>query len=374
MTPLLMNILRNDSTLNHTLDLHWVSPEERDAIRSDWLSIWNQVPYDDAFHAQCRERLLRCVPLAQGVKRRRRLQPTESQLVLVQDPAEPEDVFASLSHALPSMLWIPCGATPKDVLRALAPYLVEEIPALTDLPCSLRVVKTEITSLEVVENAVEALELWLDDTVWANSFNDDPWRSQQGQLNMLDQARMLRWVREDSPNRFESLSWRSLWSRSVLRVEKHPLGMWVFDLRYAPAQESKAMDFVNELMKTRFPRDLPIDLAASILRGSTLTDAYVQDLRARGEGVMEQAAITCAIEPAEMTSFETLRRLVQENRGDEVVLGDLARVASAYRHDAVLFEIMALTEGMPLGDELRQFLAPPRTPPEGSQEGQEVMA
>jgi hypothetical protein len=294
--------------------------------------------------------------------------------VLVQDPAEPEEVFASLSHALPSMLWIPCGSAPKDVLRALGPYLVDEDPALMDLPCSLRVVKTDISSLEVVENAVEALELWLDDTVWANSFDDDPWRSREGQLNMLEQARMLRWVREDSPTRFESLSWRSLWSRSVLRVEKHPLGMWVFDLRYAPAQENKAMDFLNELMKSRLPRDLPIDLAASILRGSMLTDAYVQDLRARGERVMEQAAITCALEPAEMTSFETLRRLVQENRGNEEVLRDLAQVASAYRHDAVLFEIMALTEGMPLGDELGQFLAPPRTPPDGSQEGQEVTA
>lgn len=56
--------LRNDADLNSSLELTWLDPNARDALREQWLGVWNQVPYEEGFHAECRQRLARCVPLA----------------------------------------------------------------------------------------------------------------------------------------------------------------------------------------------------------------------------------------------------------------------------------------------------------------------
>ena len=356
--------LRNDADLNSSLELAWLDPDARAALREDWLGVWNQVPYEDGFHADCRQRLARCVPLAQGPVRERRLRPTQSRLVLVHDPEEPDIVFGNLSHAMPSMLWV--RAEPGAVLDALRPYLIDPAPAVVDLPRVARTVKIlDIDDRAVVANSIDNLELWMDDATWASAHNDDPWRYASRPMGMLDQARWLRETSEEHPDRFPSLSWRTLWSKGVMRLEQHPMGMWVFELRYAPASDGKVIDAVNELLGSRLPRDLPVDLAASLLRGGCLGEDFVEELRARGERPLDQAALTCGLGPAEMSSHETLLRLAREHRTDEDMLGSLADLAARYRHDAVLFEIAALSEGTALGDDLMQFLAPSQPATDG---------
>lgn len=351
--------LRNDAQLNRDLDLAWLDPHEQDALRDDWLAVWNQVPYGEHFHAQCRERLGRCVPLAQGLKRERRLSHTSSQLVLTFDPDDPDTVFGNLSHAMPSMLWVRAQPTVDGIRAALAPYLVAQAPSVVELPRTLRLVKSlDIEDRAVIERSIENLELWMDDATWASAFEEDPWLGAPERLNMLDMAAWTRDVAQEHPDRFPSLSWRSLWSKGVLRIERHPFGMWAFELRYAPAKDRTTIDLVNELLSSRLPDDLPVDLAASLLRGGCLGMEYVRDLEVRNELPVDRAGLSCALAPGEMTAFAALEKLMHEHHDDAELLGLLGDLASRYRHDELLFEMAVLTRGTKLGQDLLTFLSP----------------
>jgi hypothetical protein len=243
-------------------------------------------------------------------------------------------------------------------LEKLQAYLVEETPSLHSLPCVYRIGKIGITSIESVEHTIENLEYWMDDVTWGNQFDDDPWLNYTGKLSMLDQARIMRMVRQEDDRRYPSLSWRTLWSRSVLTVEKHPYGLWVFALRYAPANNVEVFDEVDKLMGRRLPRDLPVDLVGSLLRGSIFDYEHIKDLAQKEDALFDRVVLTCAIDPAEMTSFEFLRQMIYENSDNDQALSTLSNVALSYYHDSLLFDIMELTNDPNLVEQIKTELRP----------------
>jgi hypothetical protein len=351
--------LREDAGLSTELGLRWLDEDEQEATRELWRSTWNQVPYGEEFHARGAERIETSIPLAEGPVRHRRLSKAASRLVLVADPAEPDVAWLNLSHALPPDAWAVAGATPGEVRRAVSYYTPEDSPWLSALERVERLVKPiEVESLDVIKRGIEGLELWMDDATWGSAFVDDPWRDVDPDAGMMSLTVHLRSVGEQARGRRTSVGYRTLWSRSVLTIEEHPFGLYVFELRYRPAADRRAVEkLAGSEPGARLPPDLPVDLAASLLRGGSFTRESIGMNEERSWGPFELATL-CALDPGEASTVAKLREAVDRWAGDEQMRG-LVEVLHAYDHQSLLFECAAATQDDEVRGQLARLLAPP---------------
>lgn len=343
------------------LELTWLEPAEQRSLREQWLAIWDQVPYGEEFHAKCKARIERSIPLAVGPRRYRRLSMTENSLVLLHDPQRPEIPWVSLSIALPSALWIPGATTPDALLERLAPYLGTQRPSITALPRTLRVFKPmNVEDRSVVVRAMDALELWMDDATWENGHDDDPWIDVEPNPGMLRLQVLRDQAQQESPGRFPSTGFRSLWSHSILLIEQVPFGGWIFELHYTPVDDPQLLEDLEADLGIELPaRDLPVDLAASLLREASMRPDLVDELC---ETEAEAALAKVSIEPAEPTSFALLEGWLERSAGDEGMLAQLAELVSGHRFDALLFELaLRCPADSPLRADLESFLRPEAT-------------
>lgn len=353
-------VIRADEELVRELQLEWLEQGEGEALRSFWLETWNQVPYDEVYHSRCRERLLRSIPVARGITRSRFLSGNRIQMCLVLDPEEPEVPWISLASAIPPLFWARGGANPADLRKALEPYLVEHPLKRISLPRVVRLASPlEMNDPLVIRDSVEKLELWMDDRLWHSSFDDDPWVGIDGNMSMIDQTQILREVTQEHPGRFPSMSFRTLWSRAILTIEQHPKGVWVFELRYVPAGNAGTIERNNELTRQRLPHDLPVDLAASLLRAPCYSLNQIEELRDAGEHPIALLALKAAIEPSELAIDREMRAVAKTLEDDEGALGDLIDLAYAYQHDRFVFELTMNSKGA-LKEDLEALLCRPQ--------------
>jgi hypothetical protein len=356
--PSWVSDLRDQLATGAYADLSALSADEASAVRAGWLDIWSQVKFEPAFHERCRDRLARCIPFAVGPSRYRRLSKTASRLTLVFDPEYPERVATSLSHAIPSVCW--SLARLEQLPQTLAPYLTDE-PTSIDARHERLVKPLDVEHPRLIANAIDALELWMDDAFWGSSCAEDPWLGVADDLNMLSLSMYVQRFSEDDPDRFPAVACRTLWSQSRIRIEQHPRGLFVFDLRFRPAEDAETIAELNELVDMRLPLDLPLDLAASLLRGSTLGIQDILELETTGESPLNTLALRCAAAPSEPPTIAVLRETISKARGDEELLAAVASLASSYHHDGLLFEVAAVADE-PLRGELISFLRPKETP------------
>jgi len=347
-----------DTTLHRELGLEPLADDERTETRDLWLSTWNQVPYGEAFHERCATRLERSVPLLAGPVRRRRLGKTDSRLVVTFDPDEPDVAWLSLSHAMPALAWAAGGATGDALRRAVSAYTPADAPRRLELPRHERVVKQlDVSGFEVLTNTIEALELWVDDATWGSAYIDDPWASLEPDAGMMMLSLHVERVKEQHGGRPVSFSYRTLWSRSVLKIEAHPFGLWVFDLSYRPFSDRRTIELLaRDEPGARLPADLPVDLAASLLRGNGSTVESIRLNRERGTELFDLAAL-CALEPGEATTVSALRDAMGAWRADERFEG-LTDVLGAFGYSALQFEAAATAEDATVGEALLARLAP----------------
>ncbi len=349
--------LRNDASLQD-LGLAWLDAEGQQRTRDLWRSTWNQIPYDDAFHERGAKRIERAVPLAEGQVRRRRLQKTESKMVVVFDPDEPHVLWLSLSHAMPPAAWAVGGSSAAELRRSIGYYTPEADPTALELPRAERLVKPiDLESFDPIKNSIEALELWIDDATWGSAFFDDPWTDVDRDAGMMVLSIYLRKTGAQSPGCRPSLGYRTLWSRSLMTIEQHPFGHYVFDLKYRPANDKLAIEMLAGSEEgARLPPDLSVDLAASLMRGSSLTRESLRINQARDWGPGEIAAL-CAVDPGEATTIANVRQAI-DAWSDDPKLDDLVQVLRAYEHTALLFEVAASAKNAATRAMLSELLAP----------------
>lgn len=273
---------------------------------------------------------------------------------MVVDPEHPDEVAFSLSHAIPSACW--SMARPDEIADVLSPYLE---PQLIHDRVERLVKPLDVPHPRAIANAIDALELWIDDAFWGSVHDVDPWIAIGGDLSMLSLSVYVQRFGEQDPDRFPALGCRSLWSRSTMRIEQNPRGLFAFELRFRPAHDQRAIAHLNELMSTHLPEDLPLDLAASLLRGGTLAARDIDELHRRGDSPFEALALQCAIAPSEPTTVTRLREAITALRKSDEMLGAIASLASGYHHDGLLFEIADVADE-PLRSELLAFLRPPQ--------------
>ena len=326
------------------LALTWLEPKQSRRVQRAWLDAWRHVPYDEAFLAAGSARIQRSIPLATGPRRTRRLSGTPSDLVLVFDPEAPEHVFASFSDVMPPQLW--GSARPEQLREDLAVYLSEAPTSCARLPRVVRLVKPlgEQTR-EVIDASIEHHEPWLDDAAWGSMHVEDPWPS-GATLPMVSQAALRERSLRDTPSRFASRSYRSLWSRSVVTVEQHPFGLCAFELRYHPVPGPRAPLELRALKG--FPEDLPVDVAASLIRGESILEPQVKAALASGDDGPLDVALLTAVAPGAPATDAALWKAASKFADDADGLRTVAEVAKSYEHRALLFDLYRthLREGL----------------------------
>ena len=343
--PRWVGALRRDDDLREALGLEWLDAAEQERRRQDWLETWSQIPYDDHFRAVCARRLERAVPLADGPERTRRIGRQRCRMTLVLDPEDADHIHVSLSEVMPAVLWARAEPTAAGLRGAMRTYLAGSRGEAVERSRVTRLIKHLPQSVDhaLLRRFVETQELWLDDAPWGSWYDRDPWPELDTALGLVDLHAGFESALRQHGGRFPALSFRSLWSRGFLRFEQHPFGIWVFDLRYAPAGDAAAVTQVNELLDARFPLDLPVDLLAALLRESTFFRSSLDERMARGQWHPYNAAALCALEPGEATTTRALRQWLEEHADDAEIVGALSDIAAEYQHDALLFELAATT-------------------------------
>lgn len=334
----------------------WLDPGDRDPIRQARLDLWHQVPWDEGFLGRGADRFARCTPLALGPERLRMQGSAVCPSTLWADPDDPDRVFLGFGGAFPSPLWAPAEATPEGLASLVDAYLRPDKPSLHDLPRTVRMLKQiEVEDPTIVRNSVLNLELWMDDALWGPGHVDDPWRHDEPPLAMLRQMVLQRDADQDHDGRTPGFGARSLFSRSALRVEAHGAGLFVFEVRYAPAPTVEP-SLLDELFGLRLPADAPVDLMASLLRSGAL---YADELPGLEEahGAINLIGLRCALEPAEPATVAAVRALMVEHAADDAALGWLESLASVYGMDALHYVAWDLAAPGPLKDQLAAQLS-----------------
>lgn len=340
--------------------LRFLDEEASQAQSVAMLDAWQGVPFDEGFHASCRARIARSTPIATLPPRKVRLADASEEATLLFDPERDDSLFVSLGHTMPSILWVPLGQTRESAADALSAYLVDDPRSVHVLRRAERVFKGTadqlgLRTLDDLGRAIARFEPWIDAPFWSSALDDDPWPMDTASLSMIELRGLLDGCREQAPNRFESRSFRTLWSRSVLRVEKHPFDAFVLELRYEPARHPDVIRELQAYFPFRLADDVPVDLVASILRGPTVTRGFLAEMLAKEEPSPYLALAACAIAPGETTTLEVLRRLYAKG-GDE---GDVAvELAGPYQFQGFLLETLATTKNPALRADLEAFLAP----------------
>ncbi len=311
--PSWASALRTELTEHPDTGFDWLSTEDAAEVTQSLLRGAERSPFTDATHGPGGARIKRSVPLATGPTRTVRLTQTQATAALMFDPQSPERVWLSLGPAFPAELWPSAEPTRDGVLRDLGPYLSSSFKSRPQLRRSLRLKKGSLEtigvgSLEEFAELVARLEPWLDGkATWRSGCDHDPWPEDPSRVAMIMLHVAGDEARRTHPQRNESITMRTLWSRSLLTIEEGPCESIIFDIRYDPAP------FVTHLPADDghllVPEDLPVDLLASMIRGATLTMESLNVVREAG--LTPYVAFNEALlAPSESTTYATFRQLL----------------------------------------------------------------
>lgn len=244
-----------------------------DAEANAWTEQWHQTlagagsEADLAFVSRCRV-------VGSAGERARRVSDEPCPLLIVEDAEQRR-------FLLPSLLFPPFGMPRVDELVAALRDYRQPIVPVTALPRSFRtMIALDLDAVDPIVGTLAAIEPWMDDSWFCSAHDDDPYDTMPAPPRPIDRMLAQRGAFDQHPNRPESWSVRTLWSRSVVRIERHPYRLWVFDVAYRPvATDSTAA--ARLAGADVFPADLPVDVLPCLLRGSLLPAAAVDAAFAR---------------------------------------------------------------------------------------------
>lgn len=364
--------LSGDDALAGELGIIWLDHERRAELHRRATGALAELEGNPEWNARGLARLARCVPLALAPDRNKRLSARTSSTALFFDPERPDHVSLSLAAPMSPLTWAEAPATREGLEALFARYFVAEASPVARLPKRFRtMVSFGDADREQLEQALGEGQALLDDASWYSAHLEDPWLG-RGPMSTFALMAHLRDVRREDGHRFASVSYRTLFSKSVLTLELQPFGIRVIELRYAPAPDASGVRWVNEMFRSRFPEDLPADLiGASVLQGGHMTLSEIDEQEARGEIDDWSIASRIALAPAEPVSAMALRAYIERFDGDEERLGFLANIAANWGDRAALFEIAARTAGSVLSESIFTKMAPQPAQAEDEDEGEE---
>lgn len=361
------DLVREGGEQAEALGLRWLDSAEREHIHEGARSLLDDPGLAPVWRQRGLERLERSLPLALGPECVKRFNREVASTALFFDPAEPERVQLSLMASMSPLVWASAPATPDGLRELLDRYGVAGSPPVASFPRTLRVLREIDASvtLDQLERMLCDGASLLDDAVWSNSWNEDPWRDVPASENMLFLSARMREARAEIRDRVPSLGFRSQFTRSVLKVEQHPYGLWVLELRYAPCPDAAGVRWVNEIFGTHLPEDLPADLVGSgLVQGGVTTLADLDEQAARGLLEPFDVAARLALAAGDPATTARLQSWIAEKAGDAAFLGFVANAASSYGDLAAMVDVALTTSDEKLAGDIVANLTPREPPPE----------
>jgi hypothetical protein len=332
----------------------WVDPDERSGLTKALSEGFDEFQFEDGFQGEGLARIARSVPLFHGPSRKVRLTTEERTSTLLFDPESPEKLWLALGPNLPPQMWIEAEPTLDGLKRDLGAYLDRPHTSAHRLTRSLRISRgaLEDLGLESIDhfaNVIAHREKWTDGVaVWKSGCSDDPWPEDTTHESMIHLRVTSDRAMEQHAQRRPSISMRTLWSRSVLTVELGPWEHIVFELRYDEAPKPSRRTLDDETI----PDGIPVDLLASLLRGSSVMPKGLAELK-KGPLTPFIGLLACLLEPAETSTVELLRTMVRDPELREPAIA----LANSIGARGLLYELECETND----DALRSRLADENT-------------
>ncbi|WP_224363455.1 hypothetical protein [Hyalangium versicolor] len=256
--------------------IRWFTPEEAEAKRVELASwyetrderVQHHLP-DAAFNA-AKEQAARFIPVAETPATADRLgQKTRGWLLLGKQA--PDELKVALSPVHPPFLWIGAGQTAATLKDALAPYFLKYAPSEEKMGSTVRafIGTGAVNKIDLIQlHDRYKASAFLDGTAWGSAFKKDPYldtvpRGPEGET-------MIRRYRDQDSAALPSFSFRSLFSKSVLRAEAHAnvapgAHIFVAQVRYHAAKQASLIKGLNERLGMHLPEDLPVDVAGALI-------------------------------------------------------------------------------------------------------------
>jgi hypothetical protein len=256
--------------------IHWFTPEEIEAKRAElvhWYEagdprVRHNLP--DAAFAAAKAQVARFLPLGEGpTAGDRGGHKTRSWLLM--DKQSHDELRVALSPVHPPLLWLKAGQTGASLKEALAPYFPSFIPSEEKLDRSLRgFLGTGAThKIDLIQlHTRYSHSAFLDGMAWGSAYKKDPFPDlplvgPEGQ----DEARRYR---DQAPEGRHSYSFRTLFSKSILRAEAFAnvtegVNVFIGEIHYRAAKQAELIHALNQQLGTKYPEDLPVDLAGALI-------------------------------------------------------------------------------------------------------------
>jgi hypothetical protein len=224
----------------------------------------------DAALAAAKEQFSRFIPVGEGpTASDREGNKTRSWLLLGKQ--SPDELKVALSPVHPPFLWLGAGQTAASLKEALAPYFPAHMPSEDKMERTVRgflgTGATNHIDLIQLHDRYQASD-FLDGLTWGSAYKKDPF------LEMLPKGHygqeMIQRYRAQAPEGIPTFSFRSLFSKSILRAEAHAnvaegVNIFVGQLRYHPAKQQALIRDLNQRLGMRLPEDIPVDLAGALI-------------------------------------------------------------------------------------------------------------
>lgn len=333
-----------ETSRGETLTVAWQSQaasrsskREADAAAED--AQWGE----RSIGAAIAKRRARSVIVGRGPERTARLQTRSEAIWLWFDPETPDQLFAGFGLGFPSVLWLPVGDSLATMERALQPYLVSEAPGVLATTGRERYfIAGDENAFENVAGFYEQRQPTFDTTTpWGSKYPEDPWGEERpiGASLSIHESFAYRDFVAQNGSSVDTLSFRTLFSRTVARVERHPFSSVVVEAQYAPQPASPVIAAVNHEHGVALPVDAPLDLAVSLLYAGMYTRSRAAEIVA-AEGPSPMAVLAqCALMPAHATTQATLLTWAK----DPALFRDVLDIATAFGFRQLALALAATT-------------------------------
>jgi hypothetical protein len=259
--------------------IRWFTPEETEAKRAELARGYESPELRECLHlteeafTAAKTQVARFVPVGEGPATADRTGTKHRGLLLLDKQAPAADELkVALSPLHPPLFWLGGGQTVSSLKDVFAPYFPTYFPSEEKLEKTVRAFLGTGTV-----NQIDLIQLhdrykaspFLDPVAWGSAYKREPFttdtlpRGPEGQ-------EMARRFREQAPEGHPWYTFRSLFSKSLLRAEAYAnvaegVNIFVAQVRYRPAKQAAQIKDINQKLGTRYPEDLPVDLAGALL-------------------------------------------------------------------------------------------------------------
>ncbi|SEM42540.1 hypothetical protein SAMN05444354_116148 [Stigmatella aurantiaca] len=274
-TPKWFDVLKKDPKASEA-GIQWFTAEESEAKRLELVREYGpargqarQHLPDEAF-ASAKSLVERFLPVGTGPSATDRMGNKTRSWLLV-DKQSATELKVALSPLHPPFFWLSAGQTAATLKESLAPYFLASPPSESKLERTVRgflgTGARDQLDLMKLHDRYKA-SAFLDGMAWGSAYPREPLMDTlpKGAAGQAQAQRYREQARTGTP----TFSFRSLYSKSILTAEAHVgivdgVNLFIAQLRYRPAKQASMLRELNQRLGTRYPEDLPVDLAGALV-------------------------------------------------------------------------------------------------------------